>query len=202
MPTSNETILSAIRRPPHRTAPSTKTQAANHSAPFTARHRNATGKQPKVVVATHKKHPQQFVAAPNHAITVGTRAVLTRVLQNQAHWLNQHANPADVSSSTPFPDPRRPTNIVTGFTRCAEVTSYNAGLRGATMSLRRTFVCARTTDAAFRTPKGPKQVDRTSNAIPKDGQRTRLRCAKQTTVVRCANDAMNTSCAWASVCYA
>ena len=42
--------LTKLSYPPfggHRTAPGTKTQAANHSAPFTARHRNATGKQPK-----------------------------------------------------------------------------------------------------------------------------------------------------------
>ena len=82
----------------------TKTQAPTHSAPFTKRHRTATGTQPKR--PRHKqKSPKQILSPPSHAIIVDTRAALPSVLQIQTHWLNQQASvprsfPASLTCNT------------------------------------------------------------------------------------------------------
>ena len=62
-----------------------------------------------------------------------------------------------------IPWPRHPTNITIGRARCAELTSHIASLHRTTMTLRRTFLHAWTTNAASRTPKRPKQIHRTAN---------------------------------------
>ena len=81
----------------------TKMQAATHSTPFTKRHRTSSDTQPKRPPHTHNA-PKTVRRSSKSCYILDTHAQLQKLVQTQTHWLNQHASPADIPTSTPFPD--------------------------------------------------------------------------------------------------